>query len=505
MEELQTEELAAAPQGRSRREVLKLGATASAGALLLRHSLAPTRAWASGGGGHGGGDGGGGGGTPTTTATISDVQYAVGAFCPPPLVFNGIPFGLSGPSHTRFLTAKLNWTPKRTDQAVLAAALAQIETSYAWSPSGVFTLVSYGLPYFKRLDQVMVGQYMPKLKKDPSRWALEEAIAAPTDIVNGIDPLAGYRVNFGGGAYNLLIEDNDVLLSLRSDLPGNLDDVERWLKGSGSLNGQPVSSPAFNGLFNWTSSRDQFVQIGLPAKLAQAAGLSYASRILPDSPMWFNSADQQANGAGPAPITCFQGNTSAGITSVSTPGDYFWNGTVQVLNHNIDDLAEWYKPDFRTGLQYMFRATHAFGGKTTPFWPNEYYGTGDAAQGAQGIGTPNGVKRMGHLACLQRSSRAADGTPMHARMDGPGFDRMDVNGTGTNDGPITPKLQFSAFVPSGDFFNTMRRNQASPDLVSKYGVSQYENGVERFITATRRQNFLMPPRRNRAFPLLEMT
>jgi hypothetical protein len=27
---------------------------------------------------------------------------------------------------------------------------------------------------------------------------------------------------------------------------------------------------------------------------------------------------------------------------------------------------------------------------------------------------------------------------------------------------------------------------------------------ERFITATRRQNFLCPPRRNRAFPLVEL-
>jgi hypothetical protein len=29
------------------------------------------------------------------------------------------------------------------------------------------------------------------------------------------------------------------------------------------------------------------------------------------------------------------------------------------------------------------------------------------------------------------------------------------------------------------------------------------NGPERFITATRRQNFLVPPRRHRAFPLAE--
>jgi hypothetical protein len=35
-------------------------------------------------------------------------------------------------------------------------------------------------------------------------------------------------------------------------------------------------------------------------------------------------------------------------------------------------------------------------------------------------------------------------------------------------------------------------------------VDPDDNGLERFLTATRRQNFLVPPRRHRAFPLLEL-
>ena len=107
---------------------------------------------------------------------------------------------------------------------------------------------------------------------------------------------------------------------------------------------------------------------------------------------------------------------------------------------------------------------------------------------------------MGHLSCLQRTSRAADGTPVHLRMDGPGFDAMDVPG-----GSSLPKLQFTIFVPSADFFRTLRTSQASLDLQDKYGVSVQDNGLERFLTATRRQNFLIPPRRHRAFPLAELT
>jgi hypothetical protein len=51
----------------------------------------------------------------------------------------------------------------------------------------------------------------------------------------------------------------------------------------------------------------------------------------------------------------------------------------------------------------------------------------------------------------------------------------------------------------------MRVNQASLDLVNQFGVDPDDNGLERFLTATRRQNFLIPPRRNRAFPLIELT
>ncbi len=50
----------------------------------------------------------------------------------------------------------------------------------------------------------------------------------------------------------------------------------------------------------------------------------------------------------------------------------------------------------------------------------------------------------------------------------------------------------------------MRRNQASLDLVQQNNIADDDNGLERFITTTRRQNFLVPPRAHRAFPLLEL-
>jgi hypothetical protein len=91
-------------------------------------------------------------------------------------------------------------------------------------------------------------------------------------------------------------------------------------------------------------------------------------------------------------------------------------------------------------------------------------------------------------------------------MDVPAFRTFPTN-TGSNmpAGSAMFKLQFLIYVPTADFFATMRSLQAAQDLqVQNPNVDPDDNGLERFITATRRQNFLVPPRRHRAFPLVEL-
>jgi hypothetical protein len=50
----------------------------------------------------------------------------------------------------------------------------------------------------------------------------------------------------------------------------------------------------------------------------------------------------------------------------------------------------------------------------------------------------------------------------------------------------------------------MRTSQASTDLATQNNVTPLEQGIERFMTATRRQNFLVPPRSLRALPFVEL-
>jgi hypothetical protein len=349
---------------------------------------------------------------------------------------------------------------------------------------------------------------MPRLLADRSRAALEEAVVSPTDVSPANPDIKKQTFNVP-----VRIEANDFLLTLRSDSTGHLHDVQAWLTGSNSLRGKYVVSPAFHGLFAITSVRAMFQQIGLPRKVADRHKLRFATHVNPQSPMWMGFADQQKDGSGPPSITTFQGNPSARFTTTRAGGDYFFNGAVQHLSHVIQDLPQFYadppEEPFTERVQYMFRSDPipSLGNKDQfkdgggpAFLDNINQGTDDARRNAQGIGTFQGAHRMGHLAGLQRSSRAADGTPIHIRMDGPGFDAMDVP-----DHSLQPKLQFTVFVPTADFFASMRRNQAALDLVKANNVASDDNGIERFLTATRRQNFLIPPRRHRAFPLLELT
>jgi hypothetical protein len=67
-----------------------------------------------------------------------------------------------------------------------------------------------------------------------------------------------------------------------------------------------------------------------------------------------------------------------------------------------------------------------------------------------------------------------------------------------------PKSHFSIYLPSSEVFERMRRYQSAVDLEKAYGLATGRAGIEPFTTTTRRQNFLVPPRRHRAFPLVEL-
>ncbi|HLG64631.1 MAG TPA: hypothetical protein VKY19_22015 [Ktedonosporobacter sp.] len=487
-----------------------------------------------------------------------DIQFDIGAFVHPVQTINGIPVQF-GAIFTFMAPAKLTRNPTKADQQTLANALATIEANYSFSPSGIFVFVAYGLPYFNRLPQSLVASRMPRLSSDHNRFVLEEAVPGPTDFGQPGISKATFSVP-------VQIESNDVLFTLRSDSLVNITEVAAWFQGSNILNNRVVDSPDFNGLFSFGTPRLNFVQPGLPRQVAdQLAANNVApfptvhTEINPASSMWMGFVDQQVDSSAPngATVTFAGANAGGSIGKLTTAnaGDYFDNGSIQHLSHVIDDLAQFYNTDpnkftgaepFSERVQYMFRsfAPNNTPGFPFPTDPNDPFTNGGGLGAPTGnlatqqqsafvrnIFTTNhevfdnfdpdilatGVKqlRVGHEQALQRSSRAADGTPLHIRNDGPGLSSLDVP-----DGSTQPTLEFTVFVPTSEFFRVLRINAASQDLVIKGGSNggtatnvpagvnpsnDDDDGLERFLTATRRQNFLVPPRRHRAFPLLELT
>ncbi len=439
-------------------------------------------------------------------AGLPEVQYAIERYIAPSMRLEGVRVRFA-PVYSTFATISLARTPTVSDQQALAGALTQIEKSYAFSPEGVFVTLAYGQPYFERLPGALVAAHMPRLAGEPERFALEPAVAGPTDVSPQNPGVEKARFNVP-----VELEANDMVLVLRSDSTQVIDEVLAWLCGeSETLAGASVGGAGVGELLHVSSRRLAFTQIGLPRKVAEEAALPYAGEINPLSPMWMGFASQQVGSFGPPAITTFLGNWSAQLTNARR-GDYFDHGSIMHLSHIIQDLVQFYE---RPGETYVQRAAEMFGAAPVPstgssdqftngggpaFLPNAFTGTREAEYEAEGGGhTFDGAPRLGHTVAVQRSSRSAAGTPMHIRADGPGYDSLDVP-----DGSSQPKLNFAMFVPTADFFARMRRSQASTDLAQRYGVPARNQGLERFLTATRRQNFLVPPRRNRSFPLVEL-
>ena len=129
-------------------------------------------------------------------------------------------------------------------------------------------------------------------------------------------------------------------------------------------------------------------------------------------------------------------------------------------------------------------------------------------------------RRIGHSASIQTTSRlqhavvAADGTvypkgaAVPVRAD---FNTLDnpfawsVRADETSAVPAAG-VHFVVFNPTGDDF---RRNRLAMDGVLPGGTIPFpprdrNQGFNSVLQTTHRQNFLVPPRRNRSFPLAEI-
>lgn len=375
------------------------------------------------------------------------------------------------------ITTRLTRPPTLSDQQRLEAALRSVEAAYSYSPTGIFALVAYGLPYFRAHTRPEVfAAHLPNMA---------DAQAAPVVLD---------AIRFASDPPSTLLEANDVAFHLRSDVLAQLHDVRQALFGhSGTLRGHPAPAADISDLFEVTSVRTGFIGAGLPRLMAQQAHLGVADKIPADTPLFMGFTSTQQLGQAHEVAVRFDGRPDPLVRPLTTakPGDYFAGGTALAVSHLVEDLESWYALSYEERAARMFHYdVPAPPGRITvqTLWLNPNTTTIDAQQ----------RQVIGHNEAVQRGSRTLEGQALQLRVDFNTLDALDTAGPRTG-------VHFLSFSPGSQVFQQSRQGMDATDVAGAYQIAPKANGINAFIRATRRQNFLVPPRAHRAFPLLELS
>ena len=374
------------------------------------------------------------------------------------------------------ITATLARAPTLADQRRVEAALHAVETAYPYSPAGVFALVGYGLPYFRVHGPAAVfDAHLPRTVDGTNAPVLIDAIRFPSD------PAA------------TLLESNDVIFHFRSDHLETLHDVQGALFGrSGKLAGRSTHAVDISDLFHVTSVRTGFVGAGLPRQMARNAKFAFADQIPDTSPLFMGFTSTQKLGQASEETVSFDGKRDRLLPPMTTakPVDYFAGGTILCASHLFENLDDWYRLGYADRFNRMFNP----GFQTAPgrvtvntIWLSPNPTELDASQHSV----------IGHTEAIQVGSRSPQGQALQLRVDFNTLDALDGE-------KAAPGLHFLAFVPTAQVFHQSRQAMDAVDVAHRYGIGSHANGINAFLTVTRRQNFLVPPRSHRAFPLLEL-
>jgi hypothetical protein len=400
------------------------------------------------------------------------------------------------PLHHRVITARLRVaeTPAALREARVAFERALAEVEAAREPPAV--TVAWGLPYFRRLVPAQADRELPlDLRATGARGrqlrVLEDAERFPSD------PDA------------TMLEDNDVAVLLRSDEPAAIEDAQRRLFDE------------LPEIFRVTSVRKGFIGGGfagdrsLPKRMVESARVPGADLMPPGAQLFLGFTSSVKRALGPAKIANFE---SLGYADL--PSGYFVGGTHMHLSHIAENLLAWYLNfDHRERVDAMFRP-----GLDVPA------GALTVRQAPADVGTKARLRRdyardrrIGHAGAIQAASRldrdvvGTDGTiyrkgtavPQRAdfnTLDNPFAWSADPARDGLKDEPAAG-VHFVVFNPSSDDF---RRVRLAMDGILPDG-SRLEleprsigQGLNSVLRTTHRQNFLVPPRAHRSFPLSEL-
>jgi hypothetical protein len=401
------------------------------------------------------------------------------------------------PLHHELVTATVKAGESRSDlagaQEALEEALVQLEQRYAPTPAGLGITVAWGLPYFRRYVPALAEEHIPIDRRATS------TASKPVRVL--LD-----AIRFPSDPEETILEANDVAVLLRSDSLDAIQDAARAI---------------FTDLdvFAVTSIRKGFAGGGfeggqsLPKRMALAAQVRGAFLIPDSAELFLGFTSTQKAGLGPPKI--------ANVEELGfSEGGYFSQGTHLAVSHITENLEAWYvnfaheervATVFRPGLDVGREVL------TVSQGPEDVV---DAARVKRDFARS---KQIGHSAALQTASRLATtavgasgavygpGTAIPHRadfntLDNPFFWSADPARDGMSEEP-SPGVHFVVFNPSSDDFNRGRlaMDGVLPDGTKlPFAPRDRGQGINSILRTTHRQNFLVPPRRHRSFPLVEL-
>lgn len=416
------------------------------------------------------------------------------------------------PVYNDIFTAKLapgTWdrTRLKAAQAKLEAALATVEAPYPGTGDGLTMVVSWGPPYFRTYT--------------PGPWEAKAPRDLTLPLVGGKrQPAVLDAIRFPSDPASVVLEDNHVSFKIRSNSASIVQSVETQLFGD------PASGAYVGDLLQLTSKRVGFLGRGfgttsVAKQLALAAGVPGAASIPDRTQLMLGFTSTQVAALGPDNIPSFE--TLRGITD-QFPSGYFAHGCAMHLSHLNLNLESWYGKSYADRVSYMHSPTTAVPADPgTVTIPN---GPGQVASLAQVKAEAANSHRLGHNSALQVATRlGADvldnygrlrkkGTGIPLRedfntLDNPFFWYADADGTVHQPTANQPGLHFAVFLPASSRFHVARTamDGVLPDgtnLRTQYGLTDADIGINSVMSATHRQNFLVPPRAHRSFPLAEL-
>lgn len=423
---------------------------------------------------------------------------------------NGVTLAIP-PLHNDVFTAKLSakatasLSALKSAQTRLEKALSTVEAPYSDNAAGLTMVIGWGLPYFRTFTPTL----MSKLPVDvayskatgTTQYAVLDAPAFPSDPAG------------------VLLEENHLMIKMRSDSPSILKTVQTQLFDD------PTSNAYIGDLLDLTSKRIGFLGRGFgPAdtmsiakQMALAANIPGAELIPDRAQLMMGFTSTQTAALGPDNIPSFE--TLPGVTN-QWPSGYFAAGCAMHLSHLKQDLQAWYGTGYGDRVKRMFSPTTTVPAAGTVTLPN-----GPAEVAANDVKAEAGAGLIGHNSALQTATRlGADVTDNYGRRRTKGTAvplREDFN---TVDNPFfwtsdpardgysstgAAGLHFVAFVPASSKFHAARNamDGVLPDgtnLRVAPGLTTEQIGINAVAVATHRQNYLVPPRAHRSFPLVEL-